>query len=79
VDTLPRASEPGQELNFELNFIEAVEPARLLVDLYKRLLVTALEDFPDNFLTVVRDNANNHFQILPKHWNFQQHNRIHLM
>jgi len=59
VDALPRASELGQELNFT----EAVEPARLLVDLYKRLSVTALEDFPDNFLTVVRDNANNHFQL----------------
>ena len=40
-----------------------MEPARKLVDLYKRLSVTALEDFPDNFLTIVRNNANNHYQL----------------
>lgn len=59
VNSLPREGELGQELNFT----EAVEPAQNLVELYKRLSVTALEDFPDNFLTVVRDNANNHYQL----------------
>lgn len=59
VNSLPREGELGRELNFTA----AVEPARLLVELHKRLSVTALDDFPDHFLTIVRDNANNHFQL----------------
>lgn len=59
VNSLPREGELGQELNFTA----AVEPARLLVELYKRLSTTALDDFPDTFLTIVRDNANSHYQL----------------
>lgn len=59
VETLPRADDLGSRLNFN----ETVEPARQLIDLYKRLSVTALQDFPDNVLNIVRDSANNHFNI----------------
>lgn len=59
VATLVRESELGSRLNFE----EATMPAQLLIDLYKRLSVTALQDFPDNVLTIIRDNANNHFKL----------------
>lgn len=59
VDTLPRTDDLGSRLNFN----EAVEPARQLIDLYKRLSVTALQDFPDNVLHVIRDSANNHYNI----------------
>ncbi|MGB6189531.1 MAG: hypothetical protein WBF70_13295 [Aeromonas molluscorum] len=57
--TLIRESELGNRLNFE----EAVSPSQLLIDLYKRLSLTALQDIPDNGLTVIRDNANNHFKM----------------
>lgn len=56
---LPRESELGSRLNFS----DAVEPAQQLIDLYNRLSVTALQDFPDNILTPIRDNSNNHFKL----------------
>lgn len=59
VTTLARESELGSRLNFE----DAIEPAQLLIDLYKRLSGSALQDFPDNVLTTIRDNANNHFKL----------------
>lgn len=51
------------ELGAKLNFADAVEPAQLLIDLYKRLSISALEDFPDPVLTTIKDNANNHYNI----------------
>lgn len=59
VASLPRESDLGAQLNLK----DAVEPAQLLVDLYRRLSVTALEDFPDNFLKTVRDNANSNYKL----------------
>ena len=59
VDKLPRTSDLGSRLNFS----DVVDPAQQLIDLYKRLSLTALQDFPDNILTVVRDNANDHFKL----------------
>jgi len=54
VDTLPRE----RELGGEVNFLGAVEPAQRLVDLYKRLSVTALDDLPQQGLQQVKDQAN---------------------
>ena len=59
VANLPRVEDLGSRLNFN----EVVEPAQILIDLYKRLSVTALQDFPDNILTPIRDNANNHYKL----------------
>ena len=59
VSNLPRIEELGSKLNFN----EVVEPAQILIDLYKRLSVTALQDFPDNKLTPIRNNANNHYKL----------------
>ncbi len=59
VNTLPRETEIGSRLNFK----EVIEPAQQLIDLYKRLSVTALQDFPDNILTPIKDNANAHFNL----------------
>lgn len=56
---LPRESELGSRLNFS----DVVDPAQQLIDLYNRLSVTALQDFPDNILTPIRDNANSHFKL----------------
>ncbi|WP_428240824.1 hypothetical protein [Gynuella sp.] len=59
VATLPRVEDLGARLNFN----EIVEPAQILIDLYKRLSVTALQDFPDNVLIRIRDNSNNHYNL----------------
>lgn len=59
VNRLPRDADLGGKLNFQ----NAIEPAQQLMDLYKRLSVTALQDFPDNILAIVRDNANSNYQI----------------
>lgn len=59
VSVLPRVSDLGSQMNFN----EVVDPAQQLIDLYRRLSVVALQDFPDNILTPIRDNANNHFKI----------------
>jgi len=57
VDSLPREVELGQQLNFE----EVVEPAKRLVELYKRLSPTALEDFPLSGLQGILNQANSDF------------------
>lgn len=57
--SLPRTSELGSKLDFE----EAVIPAQQLIDLYKRLSVSALQDFPDPTLKIIRDNTNSSFNI----------------
>ena len=59
VGMLPRESELGKQLNFK----EAVEPASVLINLYKLLSAIALQDFRDNILTEIRDNADRHFEL----------------
>ena len=54
VDTLPRDDELGQKFTFR----EAVEPATRLIDLYKRLSLSVLDDLPPNALTTLQDRAN---------------------
>jgi hypothetical protein len=66
VDELPRESELGGKINFH----EAVNPAQILIDLFKRLSITALQDFPDNILTIVRDNANANYQLFKQALDF---------
>lgn len=66
VDNLPRESELGGKINFH----GAVQPAQILIDLFKRLSITALQDFPDNILTIVRDNANNNYQLFKQALDF---------
>jgi hypothetical protein len=59
VDKLPRVEDLGNKLNFS----DVVNPAQQLIDFYKRLSITALQDFPDQVLTPIRDNANNHYKL----------------
>jgi len=59
VSTLPRESDLGKQFSFR----EAVEPARRLTDLYKRLTLTALEDFPTPLLQQIRNRANSDYQL----------------
>lgn len=52
-----------EELGNSKNFSKVVAPAQRLIDLYLRLSSTALEDFPDDKLTQVRDRANSDYQL----------------
>jgi hypothetical protein len=54
IKTLPRKDDLGSNLSFE----EALEPASRLIELYKRLPTTVLEDFPENVLDPIRNKAN---------------------
>lgn len=71
VEELPRASDLGSKLNFT----DVVDPAKQLIELYKRLSTTALEDFPDNILIIVRDNANNHYKLFSQVLEFDPEQR----
>jgi len=52
--TLPRKEDLGKTLNFS----ESVKPAEKFIGLYRRLSVTVLEDFPDNFLTQIKQSSD---------------------
>ncbi|MEX2531835.1 MAG: hypothetical protein WD960_13790 [Gemmatimonadota bacterium] len=52
-----------KELGASLNFAPAVEPARRLVELYKRLTLLALEDFPEQQLEKIKKQANSDYGI----------------
>lgn len=67
VNLLPREKELGSELNF----LDALEPAARLVELYKRLSVTALEDLSQQALTQVRDRANSDYALLKQALDFR--------
>jgi len=59
--TLPRIGELGQELSFS----GAVEPANRLIELYSRVSLSALEDFPEAELKALENHSNadyNHFK-----------------
>lgn len=57
--SLTRATELGSEMSF----LDAVEPARQLIDLFKRLSTAALIDFPDKNLQLVIQHSDAVFQI----------------
>lgn len=59
IDSLPRENDLGTQLNFK----NAIPPAQALIDLYRRLSLQALEDFPDNILTTIRDHANSTYNL----------------
>lgn len=67
VNTLPREKELGSEVNF----LEAVEPATRLVDLYKRLSIKALDDLSQSGLQQIKDRANADFALLKQVLNFK--------
>lgn len=50
-------------LGTKLNFADAIPLANQLIALYKRLSVTALEDFPDKALSRIRDNSNQNYNL----------------
>lgn len=52
-----------EDLGAQLHFGDAIEPAQRLVDLFRRLSVEALQDFPDPILNEVKSHANNVFNL----------------
>lgn len=67
----PNILSRESELGSKLNFAEVIQPAQLLIDLYKRLSVTALQDIPDQGLTIIRDNANSHYKLFSQIKDFE--------
>lgn len=66
VSSLPREKELGSTLSFG----EAIEPAKNLVSLFQRLSVTALQDFPDPNLNIIKSQANNIFNLFKQALDF---------
>lgn len=58
-ETLRRTEDLGAQLHFG----DAVEPAQRLVDIFRRLSVEALQDFPDPVLENIKSHANNVFNL----------------
>lgn len=57
IATLPREGDLGTRFHFR----EATEPASRLIDLYKRLPESVLDDLPQNQLQQIRDQSNQDF------------------
>lgn len=54
INGLPRVKELGTKQSFDA----AVEPAKKIIELYKKLSLSALEDFPDQNLNTIKEVAN---------------------
>lgn len=59
VATLSRKDDLGKQMNFS----EAVAPAQSIVDIFKRILLTALDDFSDTQLNVISKQAQADFNV----------------
>jgi hypothetical protein len=59
-ETLPRTKELGSVINFA----DAVEPAKRLVDLYRQLPVDVLDQLPASTLAELKQQADSDFNIL---------------
>jgi hypothetical protein len=55
--------ERSNELGITFSFVDALKPAQAVVDLYKRIPITALSDFTDEQLNAIKRQANADFQI----------------
>lgn len=58
VDSLPRREELGAKFAFE----DAVEPAKKLIELFKKLPSVALDEYPDAQLTIIKTQADQIFK-----------------
>lgn len=57
--TLSREADLGKQMNFS----EAVEPSQALIDIYRRIPLTALDDFSDGQLNVISQQAQADFNV----------------
>lgn len=58
-NTLSREADLGKQLNFS----EAVAPSQALIDIYRRIPLTALDDFSDGQLNVISQQAQANFNV----------------
>jgi hypothetical protein len=59
VATLRREDDLGKQMNFS----EAVAPSQALIEIYRRIPITALDDFSDSQLNTISKQANSDFNI----------------
>jgi hypothetical protein len=59
VATLSREGDLGKQMNFS----EAISPSRALVDIYRRIPLTALDDFSDVQLNAIGNQAKADFNV----------------
>jgi hypothetical protein len=59
VATLSREDDLGKQMNFS----EAVSPSQALVDIYRRIPLTALDDFSDGQLNTIGQQAKADFNV----------------
>jgi hypothetical protein len=62
------------DLGSAKNFSAAVEPAQRIIDLYKRLSASALQDFPEPQLKQVKERANGDHQLFQQVLDFDPDN-----
>lgn len=59
VSTLSRETDLGKQMNFS----EALAPSQALIDIYRRIPLTALDDFSDGQLNVISQQAQADFNV----------------
>ena len=57
--TLSREDDLGKQMSFS----EAVQPAEALIDIYKRIPITALDDFSDTQLNAISGQAKADYNV----------------
>ena len=62
------------DLGTKLYFADAIKPANKLIQLYKQLSLTVLEDLPDNLLDVIKRQADGDFNKFQQALNFDPAN-----
>jgi len=60
-----------EDFGTALNFTNAVTPAQRLIDLFKRLPTSALQDIPEGNLRQIREQADNAFNLFNQILNFK--------
>lgn len=66
-DTLSREGDLGKQMSFT----DAVKPAEALIAIYKRIPITALEDFSDTQLNAITNQANADYNVFKQILDFQ--------
>ena len=68
--TISRENDLGKKFHF----VDAIKPANKLIQLYKQLSLTVLEDLPDNLLDVIKRQADGDFNKFQQALNFDPAN-----
>lgn len=69
--------ERGDELGLALSFADAVKPAQAVIDVYKRIPITALADLTETQLNTIKGEANADYQLYQEMLKFDPVKEIH--